>query len=194
MIQPRRNEWSSCSYTTDSSIFSSSSSSSSSYIHKCTIQFNTHNWSSTLILSLLSTKSFLNLLTFTTTTTQRRRYYTFSNQTKKSTNAQTLQRKTTVLVPVFFFSFGFPSTHYQSRQSWFQIQEQLGCFICIPVCCDHIPREYPDGHDEFQNWSGRPQAMKTRGARNSRRPCGQARGPPHGTVPFFLFFIGLPAP
>jgi hypothetical protein len=101
MIQPRRNEWSSCSYTTDSSIFSSSSSSSSSYIHKCTIQFNTHNWSSTLILSLLSTKSFLNLLTFTTTTTQRRRYYTFSNQTKKSTNAQTLQRKTTVLVPFF---------------------------------------------------------------------------------------------
>jgi hypothetical protein len=47
--------------------------------------------------------------------------------------------------------FGFPSTHYQSRQSWFKMQEQLGCFICIPVCRDHIPRRYPDGHDEFQN-------------------------------------------
>jgi hypothetical protein len=47
------------------------------------------------------------------------------------------------------FFFGFPSTHYQSRQSWLKMKEQLGCFICIPVCRDHIPRRYPDGHDEF---------------------------------------------
>jgi hypothetical protein len=52
---------------------------------------------------------------------------------------------------LFSFFFGFPSTHYQSRQSWFKMQEQLGCFICIPVCRDRIPRRYADGHDEFQN-------------------------------------------
>jgi hypothetical protein len=39
--------------------------------------------------------------------------------------------------------------------------------------------------------------MKPRGARNSPRPCGQARGPPHGPIFLFFFFNGgcpLPKP
>ncbi len=150
MIQPRRNEWSSCSYTTDSSIFSSSSS-SSSYIHTCTIQFNTHNSSSTLILSLLSTKSFLNLLTFatTTTTTHRRRHCTFSQQTKKSTNAQTLQRKTTVLVPFFFGWFSVNPLPISSVL----VQNAGAARLLYLHSCRPLKFRvwYPDGHDEFQN-------------------------------------------
>jgi hypothetical protein len=80
----------------------------------------------------------------------------------------------------FFFLVGFPSTHYQFRQSWFKMQEQLGCFLCIPVCRDHIPRGYADGQEAWPPTSdenaGRAQLATTvRG--------GQARGPPHG--PFF---------
>ncbi len=70
------------------------------YIHA---QYNSIH---TIGLRLLS---FLHLLTFATTT-QRRRHCTFSHQTKKSTNAQTIQRKTTVLVAFFFF-FGWFSVN-----------------------------------------------------------------------------------
>ncbi len=189
MIQPRRNEWSSCSYTTDSSIFSSSSS---SYLHTCTIQFYTHNCSSTLILSLLSTKSFLQLLTFATTT-HRRRHCTFSHQTKKSTNAQTLQRKTTVLVPVFLSFFGFSVNPLPISSVLVQnagAARLLYLHSCLPrsysASAPGRTRRVPELGDERR--PGRPEAMKTRGARATRddRAGGQARGPPHG--PIFLFY------
>jgi hypothetical protein len=72
------------------------------------------------------------------------------------------------------------------------MQEQLGCFICIPVCRDHIPRRYPDGHDEFF------QNSDTRGglAAHKRWKCGEratrddraGRRGVHRKVPFFLFY------
>lgn len=72
-----------------------------------------------------------------------------------------------------FFFFGFPSTHYQSRQSWFKMQEQLGCFnlhSCLPRSHSaSVPgrtRRVPELGDERR--PGRPRAMKPRGARNSR--------------------------
>ncbi len=92
------------------------------YIHTCTIQFNTHNWSSTLILSLLSTKSFLYLLTFattTTTTTHRRRHCSFAHQTKKEHKCANPSKKDNSFGAFFLFFLVFrqPITNLVSRGS-----------------------------------------------------------------------------
>jgi hypothetical protein len=45
--------------------------------------------------------------------------------------------------------FRQPITNLVSPGS--KCRSSSAALICIPVCRDHIPRRYPDGHDEFQN-------------------------------------------
>ncbi len=99
-----------------------------------------------------------------------------------------------------FFLGGFPSTHYQSRQSWFKMQEQLGCFICIPVGRSNSAfgtrTDTTSSRTRRREEAWPPTSDESAGsaqlATTVRPGGGGGGGPP--PVPFFFFLLGCPLP